>query len=309
MYIMKKGSLQSVKEIYERGGNIIQHLKDGDLSKVNTSEMIQISYDLQSGRYIKFAKGNTEYIENYTKAIAKAIDGLGGSYDSILEVGVGEATTLAHLIPKLKDIPDRVFGFDLAWSRIRYGIEYLKSNNVNAVLFMGDLFHIPLADNSIDVVYTSHSIEPNSGMEKEALTELIRVTKKYLVLLEPSYELADADVKRRMEEHGYIKNLHSSALALGLNIIEHRLFEVTSNPLNPTELMVIEKEQKEQVGSSVALEPFICPVTKTKLELINGSYFSHEGLLAYPIIDGVACLTEDNAVIATHYTDDFGSGV
>jgi ubiquinone/menaquinone biosynthesis C-methylase UbiE len=37
--------------------------------------------------------------------------------------------------------------------------------NQQADLVVADLFHIPFADNSVDVVYTSHSLEPNGGRE------------------------------------------------------------------------------------------------------------------------------------------------
>lgn len=302
---MTKESLNTIKKIYERGENIIQHLKDDETSKNNTDEMIMISYDFQSGSYIKNVKENPEFNEKYTGAIAKVINKPCIKCDFILEVGVGEATTLANLVPKLKVNPKRIYGFDLAWSRVRYAIEYTKKRDIkDSFLFMGDLFNIPLADNSIDIVYTSHSVEPNGGREKEALLELMRVTKKYLILLEPAYEFASLEAVKRMEKHGYIKNLYYTAISLGLNVIEHRLFDVFSNPLNPTGLMVIEKDLE---NNQVVHNPLICPVTKTPLELVRNSYFTKEGLLVYPIIDGVPCLLKDNAVIATHYTNDFKS--
>lgn len=159
-----------------------------------------------------------------------------------------------------------------------------------------------MANNSIDVVYISHSIEPNGGKEKEALLELMRITKKYLILLEPAYEFASKESQKRMEQHGYIKNLHSTAISLGLKVIEYRLFDVYSNQLNPIGLMIIEKCPK--INKNI-YNPFICPITKTPIELIKNSFFTKEGLLAYPIIDGVPCLLKDNAIIATHYADNF----
>ena len=46
---------------------------------------------------------------------------------------------------------------------------------------MGDMFNLPITDDSIDLVYTVHALEPNGGKEKEALKELYRITKKYLM--------------------------------------------------------------------------------------------------------------------------------
>lgn len=297
---MNKKSLKAIKKIYEGGGNIIQHLKQ-NRNDLNTLEMILISYDFQSGTYIRDVKKNPCFNREYTAAIARVIAGLGVKYDSLLEAGVGEATTLANVVQKLPSKLKQIFGFDISWSRIRYAIEYLKKKRVkNSLVFTGDLFNIPLADNSIDIVYTSHSIEPNGGREKEALQELMRITKRYLILLEPAYEFANTEARKRMESHGYIKNLYGNAICLGMNVIEHRLFDVSSNPLNPTGLVIIKKDLK--IHKTIR-NPLACPVTKTPLRLIKGSYFSKESLLAYPIIDKVPCLLSDNAVIVTHYEE------
>ena len=176
--------------------------------------------------------------------------------------------------------------------------------NVDPFLFMGDLFSIPLVESSIDVVYTSHTIEPNAGKEKEALAELVRVARKYVILLEPAYELAGAEAQARMEKHGYIRRLHAAAEELGLHILEYRLFDLCSNPLNPTGLMVI-KLDKEVTTPHPQTPPIMCPISKTPLIHKKGHAFTKEGLLVYPIIDGVPCLLSENAVIATHYLDNF----
>jgi len=265
--------------------------------------MIAISYDFQSGNYIKNFYKDEKFYEKYIESILKIISNLDVKCDSILEVGVGEATILANLVLKLKNTPSKTYGFDISWSRARYAIEYMRKKNIkNFLLFQADLFNIPLADNSIDIVYTSYSIEPNGEREREALVELMRVTRKYLILLEPAYEFANPEAKKRMERQGYIKNLYSSAVSLDLDIIEHKLFDVSFNPLNPTGLMIIKKNPTDD---NIIKNSLVCPFTKTPLELIKNSYFSKEALLAYPIVDEVPCLLEDSAVIATHYLDNF----
>ena len=215
--------LKKMRTLYDEGVNIIKHIKKESQSDKNSSEMITISYDLQSGNYIKKALEYPEWEDEYSNIFAKVLNQL-GEYDSILEVGVGEATTLNNILSRISNVPSGIFGFDISYSRIQYAMNYLKKKNVkNSTLFMGDLFNAAILDNSIDVVYTSHSLEPNGGREAEALSELYRITKKYLVLFEPSHELADSETKSFMEQHGFVKNLYSTAVKLGYKVIEHKL--------------------------------------------------------------------------------------
>jgi ubiquinone/menaquinone biosynthesis C-methylase UbiE/uncharacterized protein YbaR (Trm112 family) len=298
----KLNLINAIKDIYAKGGNIIQYLK-GNKNSGNTLEDILISYDFQAGSYIQEFYSNQSYIQQYTSGIAQVINKL-GEFDSIAEAGVGEATTFAAVINKLSR-KVKGFGFDLSWSRINYAYNFTRDLGLkDLTLFTGDLFEIPLADNSIDIVYTSHSIEPNGGKEREALEELFRVTNKYLVLFEPSFELGKEEARARMQKHGYVTKLRQTADELGYKIIEHRLFEVTNNSLNPTAVMIIEKNAAAQ-----SLSPsLVCPVSKTTLLNDANVLYSRESLLAYPIVKNIPCLLRQNAVLATHFElvyDDF----
>jgi len=294
--------LERISSLYDRGENIISYLKQISNNNKNSIEDILISYDFQAGTYTEFAKNNIQYLNSYTTAIAETINKL-GAFNSILEAGVGEATTIGNLVKKLSSIKD-VFGFDLSWSRIKFGNKYLEDNSINKFcnvnLFVGDLFNIPLADNSIDVVYTSHSIEPNGGREAEALEALYRVAKNFLVLLEPSYNFASAEGKERMINNGYITTLYDTAKSLNYNIIEYRLFDIFNNDLNPTELIVIKKSEQNLSENNFH---FQCPNTKTRLSKKEDCFYSNTGLIAYPIIDSIPCLLPNNGIVATKYND------
>ncbi len=89
--------LQKIKELYSKGENIIQYLKSIGNNELNTIEDILISYDFQAGSYIQGYSNNKEFKESYCNALAKIIDNI-GTVQSIIEVGVGEATTLNTLI-------------------------------------------------------------------------------------------------------------------------------------------------------------------------------------------------------------------
>jgi SAM-dependent methyltransferase len=288
--------LQKVKDIYSKGKNIIQFLKSIDQKELNTIEDILISYDFQSGSYVRGYSQKPDFKNAYCGHLADVINNL-GEFDSLLEVGVGEATTIGVLARKLGQKPRDLFGFDISWSRLKFGKAFLNDIGVEGVnLFAANLFEIPLPDNSVDVVYTSHSIEPNGGKEEEALKELFRITGKYLVLLEPCYELAGEEARTRMKHHGYITRLQESTEKLGYKVIEFRLFDLSSNSLNPTGLTIIQKEPKNRNQPEL-----ICPITHTPLNEQSDSFlYSRESFLAYPVLEGIPCLLKDNAILAIH---------
>ena len=293
--------LQKIKEIYSKGENIIKYLKSIGNEKLNSIEDILISYDFQAGSYIQSFAKNPDYNNNYCKALASLIDNL-GNFDSIVEVGVGEATTLNTLVRNLKTKPSDILGFDISWSRLKFARELLADFNLNSVnLFTANLFEIPLLDNSIDIVYTSHSIEPNGGKEEAALKELYRIAKKYIILLEPSFEFANTEARTRMKQHGYVTELYATAIKLNYKIIEHRLFDFTSNPLNPTGLIIIEKNATDANSPNL-----VCPLSYTELLKYNDSLlYSKDSFLAYPIIDNIPCLLKENSILATHLLTNY----
>lgn len=292
----KLALIRKVSEIYQSGGNMIEFLKGGAESK-NDIESIMISYDFQAGSYIELASKNLDYFEKYTSSLMKVVSEF-GQIDSIMEVGVGEATMMTPFMIKLdKENKLKKIGFDISWSRVRYAKEYAKKFNQNIDFFVGNLFSIPLASNSVDVVYTSHSLEPNGGFEKQALSELFRVASKYIVLLEPDFENATDEGKQRMLKHGYVRDLARHALELGFNVIEDKSFDVFINALNPTRLTVISKSESSINKQDI----FQCPVSKTHLKKINGSWFSEQSGILYPEIDEVPCLLEQNAILATKF--------
>jgi len=291
---------RQLKTLYEEGKNVSELLREEMEVDHNTDEIIEISYDLQAGSYIN-AQNDGEVAQRkqrYSAEIVKTIHSL-CQPRSILEAGVGEATTLSGVLLGL-ETPLPSYAFDLSWSRIAYARKWLQDAGVeDTTLCTGSLLHLPYADNSIDVVYTSHSIEPNGGYEEIILKELYRVAERYVILLEPGYELASDEARRRMDSHGYCKNLPGISTALGYDVIAHALFPVTSNPLNPTALTIIRKSEHVSSPDYVVA----CPKYKTSLEEVGGMMFSAEALVVYPIIGGIPCLRIENGVFASKYLE------
>ena len=293
--------LNRIKDLYENKNiNIIKWLKQEKNEKINDLSDILISYDFQAGTYINYFKDNKQARFNSVSRLAKVIDDISVECNSILDCGVGEATDLVPLLESVNRHFDVIGGFDLSWSRIKYAQNFIRNEykgKSEISLFVGDMFNIPCLDNSYDIVFTRHALEPNRGKEKELLSELYRVTNKYLILIEPAYELASDEAKKRMDEHGYIQSLYSSAKELGLNVLFWGLYGTNEVELNPSGLMIIEKTP----NNNPACGGWRCPVTGTKLFKKADAYYSYESLLAYPILGKVPLLTEDNAVVATKF--------
>jgi uncharacterized protein YbaR (Trm112 family) len=291
---------REIKASYDNGENISQLLKSDKQSNRSPQEIIEISYDMQTGSYIEAMSDKETAIHKheYSTEIAEIIKSL-CSAKTIMEAGVGEATTLGGVINAL-NYETVAYGFDLSWSRVAYAKQWLNKLNINnANICVGDLFNIPFQDNSIDVVYTSHSIEPNGGSEEVVLKELYRVTRDYLVLLEPSYELSNNQVRERMDTHGYCKNLEVIAKNLGYQIIRHELFPHVMNPLNPTAITIIAKKSNADNPTM----KFACPKYKTPLIEENECLYSPEAMSAYPIIKGIPCLKIENSIFASKFEE------
>jgi ubiquinone/menaquinone biosynthesis C-methylase UbiE len=289
-----------LKQLYEQGQNISACLREELGLQQNTREIIELSYDLQAGSYVA-AMHDAEQArlkQDYTQKIAATIARL-CTPASVLEAGIGEGTTLSGVLAHLPG-GIRSYGFDLSWSRVAYARRWLRSRQIRAcTLCSGDLANIPFLENSTDVVFTSHAIEPNGGNELAIVRELYRVARRYVVLLEPAYEFASAEVRQRMDAHGYCRNLKGAAESCGYDVVEHGLFPYTGNPLNPTALTIIRKEQRGPAPDDV----FACPRFKTPLQEVAGMLFSPEALVVYPILDGIPCLRIENGIVASKFPE------
>ncbi|WP_323011597.1 methyltransferase domain-containing protein [Castellaniella sp.] len=290
--------LEGMRAAFFRGDNAMEYARSFLGRDDNLLIATQIAYDLQAGSYVKLARANPEGKARWVSQIADLLSPhLQESGGSVLEVGVGEATTLSGVLAHLSLPQISAFGFDISWSRCAHGLGWLKQMGQCAELFVADLFHIPLADSSIDIVYTSHSLEPNGGRELEAIRELLRVARRFVVLIEPIYELGSAAAQARMRSHGYVRNLKKSAEDLGCVILDYRLLDYCFNPLNPSGVLLLEKLHEQNPSQTV----WRCPLTHAPLDFIEGVFAARETGLIYPIVGGIPLLCRNNAILASSY--------
>lgn len=291
--------VRELLELYRQGVNITEHLRSLEGAAANSVTAILYAYDLQAGSYIA-ALDDPTYVAGKRAAAARIAEILAPlDFASLLDAGTGEATTLAELLPRLPRRPERVLAFDLSLSRLLYAQRFLGQREVGDVeLFTAALENIPLADAAVDLVLTVHVCEPNGGRERELLAELLRVARRYLVLVEPSYELGSEATRQRIEKHGYVRALPDHLRALGARIVLHEAFGADLNPANQAAVLVVDQGDRAPPASS----GLVSPLSRAPLVRGDGCLFSSDGF-AFPVIAGIACLLADNAVLATHLAE------
>lgn len=288
------------KKLLKSNKNIVTNLSK--LKNYNNAELDNhISYELQAGSYIKNTyrskdnSGSWTKKKKYTNELFNNMQNYIKNNQTFLEVGVGECVTMLPLLKKIKSkFKCKFFGFDFSLSRIIYAKKFLKRNKVNASLFNANLDSIPLDNNSIDIVYSSHSIEPNRGKEKTIIEEMLRVSKKYIFLFEPIYELNPKKNRKRMEKFNYIKNLKKTCEKLDCKILKYELLNFSEQNHNLTGVIILEKKNIKRRSNS---KHFTCPITKNKLDFQDNYLINKKFGIIYPIIKEIPVLTPSKYIL------------
>lgn len=290
-------------ELYRSGTNIMAYLREARGQADNDSFAILTSYDLQAGSYVRLVQDDpaiARTLERACEKFAQIFARLGAQ--SLLEAGVGEATTLAGVVARMPGRPAHVLGFDISLSRLLWARHHAEthgaSGTASSTWFTGNLDNIPLADSSVDIVFTSHALEPNRGREREILVELHRVARRYVVLREPSDELGSDETRAHIERHRYVTGLAATARALGFDVVEHAPWGIDPNPRNAAALLVIRKSAAAPDASPPQL---VSPVSRCPLVEHHGSLYCAEDGLVFPRFRGIPCLLAENGVFASQF--------
>jgi len=288
-----------LKAHFARGGNIAHLLSE--VSSLPLEEIIEISYDIQSGSYSKVAISKMDNLNSNMFNFWQLMRTYLSSGDVFLDCGAGELTSLSVITHHLPT-EIQLLACDISLSRLMHGRifadRFMRPDiRNNLKLFVADMVFLPLANNSVDVIFTSHSLEPNHGRELQLLSELIRVARRTIIMFEPSWENASGEIRRRMIDHGYIRGLPEKIIEAGGCLISTTLVPLIpgySNPQNPTYCYIIEKVDTIDV---VVNNHYMCPLSGKQLTN-NGSYLcSQDGGWAYPEIDCIPCLRQKNAIL------------
>jgi ubiquinone/menaquinone biosynthesis C-methylase UbiE len=302
---MKYTGISDAVETFRRGENVTKYLRNRSNSVTNDVPIIEIAYDLQAGTYTRAVADNPELYRDYAVECAGLIRPHLEPGDVILDVGSGEFTTLVGVANACFEPSHMIYGCELSLSRIAYGRRFISSELAPALRprmrpFVGEMSKLPLRDKSIDVLISSHALEPNRGREHDILRELMRVARRCMVLVEPYYEGVSEKIRRRMDEHAYVRNLPSAIVAAGGEIRDIVPLVVRTSPENPSHAFVIVVSQASAQPAPRPEPVWACPETGCPMEERDGFFFSPGALLAYPIIDGVPILRSEAAILFTN---------
>lgn len=274
-----------------------------ELKKCNISELkaIQIGYDLQSGSYEKYhhSKKYSKYFKDRYDVLIKNISNIlkKKSRCSIIEIGIGEGNMMRELIENLnKETLDKIdfYGTDLSLPRLLITKKHISNCN----LFVGDMNNLPFLDNTFDIVYTSSAIEPNKDKEEIILKELHRISKYFLILFEISYKDADANLKKRFDEHGYVKYIYDTINKLNFNFKSYQ--ELTSYDITTYNSFLYLIEKNNDIVEDEDTINFVTPIFHDSLIKFNYNdviyYRSEKIKLVFNIINNIPILLIENSI-------------
>jgi ubiquinone/menaquinone biosynthesis C-methylase UbiE len=291
-------NLQELRALFDKGANITTELKRRANTNESSIEAIRIAYDFQSGVSIQGYLKNSTYSQRLTDLFVTTIARYFPHTRSILDVGCGELTNTACLYAKLRGF-DGFLAMDLSMSRLLMGRKFVQEHYPMLAalsLFSGSMDDLPFESNSIDLIVSSHAVEPNRGKEYEMISELTRVARFGLVLQEPDYQRASENQKRRMDELGYVDGIEAAVRQCGC-VLDIVPLPIWVNELNKTSFFVVRKSQpgEERCRS------FVDPISKGVLIRDGEFFFSPDRGVLYPIVKGIPNFDVSSSIICTKF--------
>lgn len=290
-----KYDISEIRALYAQGRNIVDWFRNKENGRTISDTAILYAYDVQAGSYTVSLRDPAiaQIKTDFGRKLAAVLDEF--EPKTLLDAGIGEATTAAPYLSTMSFKP-KVFGFDMSLSRLLYARSNLEAAGIaDSTLFTSGLDAVAMPAGAIDVVVTVHAIEPNHGREEKIISELLRVARRALVMVEPSFEFGSKRTQERIKRNGYIRGLPSTISRLGFELCRHEKWGLDINPDNEAALLVVKKPEEKAAHG----EGFISPISGTMLVRRPDCWFSRDDGHAFPIISGIPCLTAESAVLAS----------
>lgn len=172
----------------------------------------------------------------------------------------------------MNKLPDaEVSAIDLSFNRLIDGKSIIKEHHGREIsVAKANATSLPFPDDYFDLVYSRHALEHMPLDYKKAIDEMIRVSRKAVVLLEPCYELGGMSQKLKMTASHYVKGIKKYFDTKGIRLHEYHLLSV-GPAFNRTAIYVFKKESEARPKQHEITVDF-CPDCKSKLEKRSNEY-------------------------------------
>ena len=290
--IFSKDQFLFLKDAYSRGENLTRIIQSWNIP-INF-EVICFIYELQSGTYTEEAELNPDFLKLVTEEISAVFGKYLSTESVVLDCGTGEATTLIPILKRLGIATS--IAIDSSISRLTYARKNAINSGLKIHLAVANIANLPLRSRSVDAVMTIHALEPNGGQEVGLLLELGRVSRKYVMLVEPDFERGSSLQQERMKRLNYISNIESAIKICGFKLLERVPLYNNSNIDNVASVFII--EVKEQSRNMYAIDDFptywVDPIFREELRAFDTGILTPGGLW-FPVIRDIPLLRETDA--------------
>ena len=264
----------------------------GEATDLDALTRIEIAYALQSGRYTadRDRPAATAYraeVQGRLSTWLKRLD-----CRSVLDLGAGEGTTWHGWNQAL----DHLALLDLSLNRLSWAPRNTAAAPIREITCVkGEMGAPPVLERGFDAVVTMHALEPN-GPSANGLVEIAAsCAARLLVFFEPDYADAHDAMRRRMERHGYARDIFTAARALkDFSLIEAGRLDHPVNPDNATSFIALERTNAQADAAPGALAD---PLSRQGLTPVDGGFRDAAGDFVYPRLNGAACLAPGDGVL------------
>ena len=302
---MKIEDYYLAKSTYANKQNITTVLKKKLGIDFNTSEIIAVAYDLQTGSYSDSYEIRKQFYKKRSKEIANFIRLNIKNITSVLDIGTGELTMFSLLASRLNIASDiKFFATDISLSRVICGrnrIALLKDKDVftNIKISVANSAKLPFHEKSIDLIITDHSLEPNGAQLESILIECFRVARRYCVFIEPLIALQGIAGRKRMKSLGYILDLEKTITKLGGKIQFKHIMLNNYNKLNKAIILIVSVPQFYQFFElkNKLNYNYTYPGSNYIMKKKKSFFFSKESGFLFPVVDNVPVLLEESRIL------------
>jgi len=199
----EKRSIKEVKAKYEKiSGSYIDKFNDEEKMEEGILKKKDFLAFNNHENKIYLIKGGRA-IKPLTNIVSKFCNH--HNLESIIEIGAGELTTFYPIIKKINNLKF-ISALDLSPNRLKHGKAFLKKKNIQINhLVACDASSIPYEDNSFDISFTNYCIEQVPHLAKKIIDEMIRISSKYVLIVEPSYQFSNKITRKNILNKGFPK--------------------------------------------------------------------------------------------------------